>query len=150
MRRHRKWVLVGFTFTGLMHAGPHRIRLHGDTILREGTEATYQVTVQNTLDKDYEDMVIAIEGLNARGLQFLSADSATLEIFSHTVDGTTQLEAFGKFLASSDVATVTFTVKACSLENIGDLATQQITIRVTGGNFRRGVVRKSITVYKSE
>ena len=147
--RIEAYLLILCSTIGITYAGPHRIRIKGDTILHEGTETTYTITVQNTHNKDYEDMVIAIEGLKDSGLKFCSAQSKDLELFTNTVDGVTQFEAFGGSLAMGQTATVAFRVQASHLENIGDLKSQQMTICVNGANFRRGVVRKTTTIYKA-
>ena len=134
---------------GLASAGPHKINIEGDSILSEGAEATYVITIKNTHTEEYVDLVVAVEGLQESGLRFCSAHSNDLEIVSSSVDGEACVESFTPSLAIGQVVTLLITVKASLLKKVGELRSLEMAVRVTGENFRRGVARKTTTIYKA-
>ncbi len=131
-----------------LYGGPHKIKILGDLIVKQGTEAEYTVTVKNVSEKDFADLIINVEGFNGTGLMYDEATSENMKMISYEMDDGTGVEAYLDRLPVNQTASVTIKIRACALKNDGDLRSQWLTVKADGSNFRRGVIKRSVTIYK--
>ena len=149
----RKYIPIGLMLTIVsfnLMSGPHRIRFEGDTILKEGTEATYTLSVTNTWDKDFDELDISVIGFGDSGLECCSSSSDKLKIFENTLFEPGSLEAFCEHLGVGETVTMSFTAKGTRLKKPGDVHSITLTINVNPGNVRKGTIRKQISIFKAE
>ncbi len=131
-------------------SGLHKIRISGDSIVKEGTEGTYVLSVTNTSKTDYEDLNITIDGFSSSGLDYCSSSSDDLRIFENILVESGSLEAYCEYVRVGETVKMAFSAQGTRLKIPGDVHSITLTINVNPGNVRKGTIRKQISIFKAD
>jgi len=141
--------LATLVFMNLI-GGPHRIKMNGAEIVREGTETVYTLTVENISDRDFEDLVIRIDGFSPSGLEYCLSWSDDLKIYEYVFDDSASIEAFVECVPMGETVALQIRAKGTFLKEVGDIHSLTLTIDVNPGNHRKGTIRKKVSIYKCD
>lgn len=127
--------------------GPHKINIEGASILKVGNPATYEIIIKNVGGFDLEDVVVHFEGCEKEGLEFISTVSEMMVTKVFTADSCIAVEARLKKLSANRACSFSVKTRAGYLKSDEELKSFNLQVTVTGENFRKGTLKKSVTLY---
>ncbi len=126
-----------------------QVMITGDSILEEGQETTYTISIQNRSKNILKQITLQIDELAGQGMVYGSATSDRLVVSDRLVNGGISVSGFLESLDVNEKVYLYLTVKAPILDRENDLKSVTIKAIALIPGIEEKNAKKVITIFRS-